>query len=59
MWQAHVKKGDYESEVQSHRIRITLTSQSTKNIEKGESLAFSSCVCAARPYQNELDQAGV
>jgi len=29
-------KGDYASDVQSHRIRITLTSQSTANIEKGE-----------------------
>jgi len=27
-------KGDYASDVQSHRIRITLTSQSTANIEK-------------------------
>merc|ERR1711935_1130873 len=31
---AEMKKSGYQSEVQAHRIRITLTSQSTANIEK-------------------------
>ena len=32
-----VKKGEVEGEAQNHRIRVTLNSQNTENIEKGES----------------------
>ena len=41
-----MKKSGYQSEVQAHRIRITLTSQSTANIEKGE---FHALRCAPAP----------